>query len=86
MSHEDENFLGPIEGLRLPWRVWGVLRRERITTIDQLRAVVDRIERFSDIGPKTAELIRQELARVTSLKEQPPNRPSEGQVTDALTR
>jgi DNA-directed RNA polymerase alpha subunit len=69
---------GPIEGLRLPIRAWEALRKERITTIDQLRAAVDRIERFSDIGPKTAEVIRAELARVTSLKEHTPNRPSEG--------
>jgi hypothetical protein len=72
MPHEGKNIPGPIEGLRLPARAWEALRREHVTTIDYLRAVVARIEQFSYIGPKTAELIRQELARVTSLEEQPP--------------
>jgi DNA-directed RNA polymerase alpha subunit len=64
---------GPIEGLRLPVRAWEVLRRENITTIGQLRAVADQIERFEGIGAGTARVIRAELARVASLEEQPPN-------------
>ena len=57
---------GPIEGLRLPLSARGVLDRAGITTLDQLRAQVDRIQRFDGIGPKTARLLQQELARVSS--------------------
>jgi hypothetical protein len=61
---QDEPIPGPIEGLRLPARVWTVLEREHITTLDQLRAAAGRIERFENVGPKTARIIRAELARV----------------------
>jgi hypothetical protein len=64
MPRHDEKIPGPIEGLRLPPRAWAVLRRERITTIDRLRAVADRLERFDGVGPGTALAIREELARV----------------------
>ena len=57
---------GPIDGLSLPHNAWEVLRRENIETLDQLKAVVDRLEQFEGIGPKTARVIRRELARVTS--------------------
>jgi Holliday junction resolvasome RuvABC DNA-binding subunit len=55
---------GPIRGLRLPLNAWIVLDRENITTLPQLTAIADRIERFSGIGPKTARAIRVELGRV----------------------
>jgi hypothetical protein len=61
-----ERFGGPIRGLRLPLNAWDALRREGITTIGQLRAVADRLETLPSIGPKTAHLIREELARVTA--------------------
>jgi hypothetical protein len=47
------------------------LRRENIETLDQLRAVIDRLEQLEGIGPKTARVIRRELARVTSSGEPP---------------
>jgi hypothetical protein len=53
---------GPIRGLRLPQSTWDALRREGITTLDQLKAVADQVHQFPGIGPKTAQLIRQELA------------------------
>ncbi len=59
----DEPVPGPIEGLRLPRRAWKVLRRENITSLDQLRTVADRLDRFDNIGSKTARTIRAELAR-----------------------
>ena len=56
---------GPIQGLRLPLIAWGALDRAGITTLDQLRAQVNGIQRFDGIGPKTARLLQQELARVS---------------------
>ena len=68
----DERRTGPIEGLRLPLKAWDVLRKAKITTLDELRAVADRLQRLERIGPKTAEVIRAELARVAAVEEQPP--------------
>jgi hypothetical protein len=62
---------GPIRGLRLPFQAWEALRREGITTLDRLRAMADEIHTLSGIGPKTAQLIREELARVTSSRMAP---------------
>jgi DNA-directed RNA polymerase subunit F len=59
---------GPIEGLNLPYATWVVLRRENITTLDQLRTVADHLEQVVGIGPKTARMIREELARVVPSK------------------
>jgi hypothetical protein len=42
------------------------LREEGIMTLTQLRAMADQIHTLLGIGPKTAQLIREELARVTS--------------------
>jgi hypothetical protein len=63
---------GPIRGLRLPLNAWNALHREGITTIDQLRAMADRIHWLPGIGPKTALAIRVELARVALLEAQSP--------------
>jgi len=57
---------GLIRGLVLPPNIWYVLRRENIKTISQLRAVADRLERLDGIGPKSAQAIRAELARVAT--------------------
>jgi hypothetical protein len=40
-----------------------VLQREHITTIDRLRAVVDRLQRFDGVGFRTALAMREEIAR-----------------------
>ncbi len=61
---QEESIPGPIDGLRLPRRAWTVLQREHIMTLDQLRAAAGRIERFENIGRKTAQRIRAELARI----------------------
>jgi hypothetical protein len=61
---------GPIPGLHLPDHAWTALQWENITTLDQLRAVADQLERFYKIGPKTAQIIRAELARTSSTLEQ----------------
>jgi hypothetical protein len=63
---------GPISGLRLPLKTWEVLRRQNITTMDELQAAADRVHRLEGIGPKTARLIREEIARVTAPNEQLP--------------
>ena len=65
-------YTGPISGLHLPLKTWQVLRRQDITTMDELRAVSDRVHRFEGIGPKTARLIREEIARVNAPNEQFP--------------
>lgn len=59
---------GSIPGLQLPQQAWFVLERENIRTIDRLRAIADRIEHvLPGIGPKTADAIRAELARINGL-------------------
>lgn len=56
---------GFIRGLCLPQYAWRALYDAEITTLDQLRAVADQVEQFvPGIGPKMAEVIRQELARI----------------------
>jgi hypothetical protein len=68
---------GPIRGLRLPLNAWTAFEREGITTLDQLRAMADRLHWLPGIGPKTAQVIREELARVTACEENrspPPRR------------
>jgi hypothetical protein len=62
-----EDCEGSIRGLRLPLNAWNVLDRENITTLAQLTAIADRIERLPGIGAKTALAIRVELGRVALL-------------------
>jgi DNA-directed RNA polymerase alpha subunit len=78
MPHEAKYLPGPIEGLRLPARAWGALRREGITNLDQLMSVAYQIDQFPGIGAKMAQVIREELVRVMSPKEQSPKPSSEG--------
>lgn len=72
---QDDPIPGPIEGLRLPARAWKALQWENITTLDQLRAAADRIERFENIGRKMAQIIRSELARAAPLDQPRHHRP-----------
>ena len=65
-NHYSERWEGPIRGLRLPLAAWNSLHDEGITTIDQLRAAADRLERMVGIGSKTAHVIRAELTRVSA--------------------
>jgi len=60
------NQWGSIDDLLLPPKAWHVLRREKVNTLAKLRAVADRLEQFEGIGPKTAKVIRAELARITA--------------------
>jgi endonuclease III len=53
-----------IRNLRLPLITWAALRDEGIMTIEQLRAKADQIHKLPGIGRKTAQLIRDEFARV----------------------
>ncbi|WP_157934017.1 hypothetical protein [Microvirga ossetica] len=62
---------GHIRGLQLPLAAWNSLHDEGITSLDQLKAVADRLERFVGIGSKMAYVIREELARVTVAETQP---------------
>jgi len=64
-NYFDERWDGPIRGLRLPLRVWNTLMDEGITTLDQLRAVADQLERLPGIGSKMARVTRDELARAS---------------------
>jgi DNA-directed RNA polymerase alpha subunit len=59
---------GPIRGLRLPLNAWNALHREGVTTIDQLRAMADKIHTLPGIGAKTALAIRVELGRLALLE------------------
>jgi hypothetical protein len=70
MPRHFETCGGPIEGVYVPRLAWDVFDRENIQTIDQLRAVAGRLERFEGIGPITARVIRQELDRVAAPGEQ----------------
>jgi hypothetical protein len=62
---------GPIDGLHLPGAAWTALRRQHITTLDQLKAVAGRLEWFDGIGPTIAQAIREELAQVVPSEEEP---------------
>jgi hypothetical protein len=53
-----QRYEGPISGLRLPLKAWDVLRRQNITTMDQLQAAADRVHWFDGIGLEAARLIR----------------------------
>ena len=57
---------GPIGDLVLPPNIWYVLRRENIKALNKLQAVADHLEHLDGIGPKRAQAIRAELARVAS--------------------
>jgi hypothetical protein len=50
-------------------QVWTSLRNENTTTIDKLMAVAGRLERLVGVGPKAAQIIREEIARVSAPKE-----------------
>ena len=65
-NHYKERWGGPIRGLRLPLAAWNCLHKEGITTIDQLTAATDRLERLPGIGLNMARVIREELARVSA--------------------
>jgi len=64
-NHFAERWEGPIRGLRLPLIVWNTLMDEGITTLDQLRAIADQLERLPGIGSKMARVTREELARAS---------------------
>jgi hypothetical protein len=49
---------------RLPLSTWAALREDGIMTIEQLSTKADQIHKLPGIGQKTAQLIRDELARV----------------------
>lgn len=62
---------GPIRDLRLSQYTWRILDDEKITTLDQLKVVADRIEQLvPGIGPKMAAAIRAELARAVASEKQ----------------
>jgi hypothetical protein len=74
MSCDNESRIGPIEGIRLPAPVWEILRQEHITTMPQLRAVLERGERMCPgIGPEMAQVIRVELVSMASAEAPSPN-------------
>ena len=73
MSRSYETCQGPIGGLYLPSNAWEALHRENIGTIDQLKASVGWLELYEGIEPKTAQVIRLELARAA---------PPEGHTSD----
>jgi hypothetical protein len=50
-------------------QVWTSLRNENTTTIDKLMAVAGRLERLVGVGPKAAQFIRDEIARVSAPEE-----------------
>ena len=64
MPRPYETCEGPIGGLYLPSNAWEALHRENIGTLDQLKANVGWLELYEGFEPKTAQVIRLELARV----------------------
>lgn len=68
-NHFAERWEGPIRGLRLPLIVWNTLMDEGITTLDQLWAIADQLERLPGIGSKMARVTREELARALAPEE-----------------
>jgi DNA-directed RNA polymerase alpha subunit len=59
----------PFRGLHLAPRARKALQREGITTLDELRVVADQIHQFEGIGLKSAQAIRDELARMAQPEE-----------------
>jgi hypothetical protein len=66
MANVWERQPGHILGLKLPLNTWAVLRQESIMTLEQLKATIHQIHRLLRIGRTTAQLIRDELARLTA--------------------
>jgi hypothetical protein len=56
------------QGCPSPVQVWTSLRNEN-TTIDKLMAAAGRLERLVGVGPKAAQFIRDEIARVSAPEE-----------------
>jgi hypothetical protein len=71
-SHYHERVEGPIRGLRLPSMAWNKLQDENIRTFDQLKAAAHRLDQIFGIGPKMAQVIRDEITRVAASKEKQP--------------
>lgn len=65
-NHYRERWEGPIRGLRLPLAAWNSLHKEDITTLDQLKAVAEELERIVGIGSNMAQVIRAELTRISA--------------------
>jgi hypothetical protein len=61
---------GPIEGLYLPPIAWEVLHREKIQTLDQLRANAHQLEQFDGISLRMAQVIRLALVYANPFDEQ----------------
>ncbi|WP_157934315.1 hypothetical protein [Microvirga ossetica] len=53
-NHYLERWEGPNRGFRLPLAAWNSLHEEGITTLDQLKAGADQLERLVGIGAKMA--------------------------------
>lgn len=71
-NHYHERWEGPIRGPRLPLAVWNSLQDAGITTLDELKAVADRVERtIPGIGQTAARIIREELARISTVERHP---------------
>ena len=66
LNHYNERWEGPIRGLRLPLAAWNCPHNEGITTIGQLTAAADRLERLAGVGLNMARVIREELAHVSA--------------------
>jgi predicted DNA-binding helix-hairpin-helix protein len=67
-NHFNERWGGPIRGLFLPLTAWNSLKNEGITTIDLLKAAADQLERLPGIGVKTAQIVRDEITRVSAIE------------------
>ena len=67
MLYVNQSYHGHIRGLHLPQNAWQTLQNAGIRTLDELKAVVVRIEQLPGVGPKTAQVIRAELDRVALL-------------------
>jgi len=59
-THCKERWEGPTRDLRLPLAAWNGLHNEGITTLDQLTAARDRLERLPGIALTMARVIREE--------------------------
>jgi hypothetical protein len=74
MLYVNQSYHGPIRGLRLPHKAWQALQNAEIGTLDELKAVVVRIEQMPGVGSKTAQVIRAELDRVALVEKTSPDR------------
>jgi hypothetical protein len=62
-SHDSDN---PFDGLLLPMDAWKALEEAHITSLEQLKTVVPRLEQILGVDPEIAQVIKNRLERLAA--------------------